>query len=54
MACSLGLLVAPDAAHCVSERKIEGREADGPAVLPAALPTATAGAQAMSPTPITA
>lgn len=54
MVCSLGLLVAPDVTHCVSERKIEGHEADGLALLPTALPAATAGAQATSPTPITA
>lgn len=50
MVCSLGLLVTPDVTHCVSERKIEGHEADGLAVLPAA----PAGAQATSPIPITA
>ena len=51
MACSGGLLAAPDVAHCVSERKTEGQEADGPAPRPTAFPAA---AQAASPAPITA
>lgn len=54
VACSRGLLAAPDVAHRVSERKTEGQEADGPALRPTALPAAAAGAQAASPAPITA
>lgn len=38
MACSLGLSVAPDVVHPVSERKTEKHKADSPVILPSPLP----------------